>query len=282
MESPKGVKIPDNWLIDTGVTTYWPHKEGIFVNDEIKWALLFAAVYMNLIDLPEAMNQLTLCNDQFLNDFASELLNFFKPVMRDATDGKKRTAEGAPLTSAAEIEKMTAIYLPWVKDWALGNSKMLDWVISNNVPFIVMDMLKKDFNRADLRRLDARLNELGGLISIPWVWKTLLSSDYHRMDQKKRELARRSVQDKGFSHISERGVLTRARYWIMIRILAIKPNQLLAELAGNKRDFSLTTADLSDKILRPFDDIFDYERAPGRPVSIINSSLVDSKMRFKF
>ena len=116
MESPNGVKIPDNWLIDTGINTYWPNKEGIWANDDTKPILRFVAVYENLIEIPEAKQQLNECNEQFVNDFASELLGFFKPVMQQVREGKKPST---PEMSEAEREKASAIYQTWVNDWAL-------------------------------------------------------------------------------------------------------------------------------------------------------------------
>ena len=60
MDSPENIKIPEHWFIDTGVTTYWPHKEGIWVDKGTEPILRLVAVYHNLMDIPETQNQLTL------------------------------------------------------------------------------------------------------------------------------------------------------------------------------------------------------------------------------
>lgn len=273
---PKNIKIPSHWLIDTRVTTYWPHKEGIWVDKETEPALRFVAVYLNLMEIPDAKSQLTQCNDQFVNGYASELLSLLNPVIARVRAGK---ASSTPHVSEAENEKIVSIYRQWVDTWALGSNKMLEWVSSSQISQILLNMLP--FRRRDLRRLESKLRAIGNQFCIPWVWETLLSGHYRRLEQTQRELARRTVQSQGFYHLRERTLLIHARYFIIVRILAIKQNVLLDELAKNcsRGDFNLTTNDLTDRILRPFDDVFAYERKPGRPTSVANASYVDVKMR---
>ncbi len=182
MDSPRNIKIPDHWLIDTGVTTYWPHKEGIWLNKDTEPILRLVAVYHNLMDIPEAKSQLTQCNDQFVNDFASELLSLFKPVMADARAGKKTST---PQLSDPENEKIVSIYRQWVDTRALGSNTMLEWVAGMHIFQIVFGMLP--LSRTDLRRLESRLTQIGNQFSPPWVWKTLLSGEYRRLDQTRRD-----------------------------------------------------------------------------------------------
>ena len=103
MDSPRNVKIPDHWLIDTGVATYWPHKEGVWVDNETEPLLRLAAVYNNLLDIPEAISQLAQCDDQIVDDFARELLSSFNPVMTEARAGKKPST---PQLSETDNEKI--------------------------------------------------------------------------------------------------------------------------------------------------------------------------------
>jgi hypothetical protein len=279
MDSPRNIEVPDHWLVDTGVTTYWPHKEGIWINKETEPILRLAAIYHGLIDIPEALDQLAKCSNQFLDEYAEELLQFLKPAMDKARTGGEITTIGAPLQTEAEAEKAAAIYEPWVDDWALGNKKMLEWVIGINTTETILDLLP--FNRNERRRLVDRITEFSSQFSPPWVWKTLCSGEYRRLDQAKRELARCTVQSKGFYRKRERELLTHARYWIAIRILKIPPRKWLNELVtrSSKKDFRLTENDLTDKILKPFDLAFEYERKPGRPQSADNTSRADSKVR---
>ena len=176
-------------------------------------------------------------------------------------------SKGADIFRYLRTGRKRMLYKQWVDTWALGSSKILEWVVGANVPEIILNMLRPDFNRQDWRRLQNRLTDFNSKFSPPWVWKTLLSAEYKRLDQTKRKLARHTVQNQGYYHKRERTLLTHACYWIMIRILEIKQETLLNELASNssKKDFLLTTNDLTDRILKPFDDVFDYKRKPGRP-----------------
>lgn len=269
MDSPKNIKIPEPWLIDDGIETYWPYAEGIWVSKETEPILRLVAVHHTLMDIPEVKSQLIQCNDQFISEFADEIRSLFKPVMQEARAGKPTNT---PQMSEVEIENIYAIYRTWVNDWALGNPKTLEWVIGSNIPEIILNVLRSDFNRQDWRRLQNRLTDFSSKFSPPWVCKTLLSGDYKRLDQTKRELARHTVQNWEYYRKRERTLLKHACYWIMVRVLAIKPDTLLNELTKNssKEDFKLTTNDLTDRILKPFDDVFDYKRKPGRPTSVAN------------
>ena len=65
MSSHENIALPDHWLIDTDVTTYWPYSEGIWVQKDTESYLCVGAVYHNLMDIPEAKDQLEQGNDQF-------------------------------------------------------------------------------------------------------------------------------------------------------------------------------------------------------------------------
>lgn len=277
------VKIPEHWLIDTGVTTYWPHAEGIWVNKDTEPILRFAVVYLGLMDIPEARNELTVCNERFINTHAKILLSFFRPIMQKARQGEKPTTANAPLTTESEEQKAKAIYKPWVDTWALGSDKMLDWVIGANVPEIILNILKGDFNRQDWRRLDSRLTQLASQYSLPWVWKTLISGEYKRLYQAQRALSRYELQNKSYYRRRENIFITHSRLWIAVRIIGVRPKALLDDLASrsSKKDFRLTEADLTGKILKPFDLVFGYNREPGRPVEKDISGNLATKLRQK-
>ena len=81
MGKAMNIKIPEHWLIDTGVTTYWPHKEGLLLNKDTEQIFYLICVYQALLDIPEAKSDLAKCNEQFINEFAGELLSLFNPVM---------------------------------------------------------------------------------------------------------------------------------------------------------------------------------------------------------
>ncbi len=278
MDSPRNIKIPGHWLIDTGVTTYWPHKEGIWVNNQTAPFLRLVCVYHGLMDIPEAQDQLTRCNKQFIDENAGVLLHFFDPIVQKAKGGEKLNEIGSPFQSDADEEKASSIYRTWVDSWALGSDKMLEWVIGFNVITTILNLL--GLNHQDRQRLHNRIADLGSNLSLSWVWQTLLSGDYRRLDQTKRALARHTAQSKEFYRLRERTFWTHAYYWIMVRILEIQPSKLLNELAANssKKDFRLTENDLTDKILKTFDDALEYNRVPGRPLSVKESS-VGVKMR---
>lgn len=90
------------------------------------------------MDIPEAKHKLTQCNDQFVNEFASDLLSLFKPVMADARAGKKMST---PQLSDPENEKTVSIYRQWVDTRALGSNTMLEWVTRIHIFQIVFGML---------------------------------------------------------------------------------------------------------------------------------------------
>ena len=264
MDSPKNIKIPEHWLIDTGITTYWPHKEGIWVDKGTESILRLVAVYHNLMDIPEAKSQLTQCNDQFVNDFASELLGLFNPVMVKARVGK---TPSTPQLSEAENEKIVSIYKQWVDTWALGSNKMLVWVSGSNIYQTIFNMLP--FSRSDLRRLESRLAKIGGQVSPPWVLKTLLSGDYQRLDQTKRELARRTMQSQGYYRKRERELLTFARYWIIVRVIGYGETDLVNKLQLDNESFNYVRENFSTKVLKPFDlALLEADNIPklGRPL----------------
>lgn len=243
MDSPKNIKIPKHWLINTGRTTYWPHKEGIWVDKETEPILRLVAVHLNLMDILAAKDQLTQCNDQFVNDFASELLSLFKPVMADARAGRKATT---PVVTEADNDKIIAIYRPWVDAWALGSEKMLVWASGSNIPNILLDILKGSFSRKESRQLENRISGLGAKFSPPWVWKTLLSGEYRRLDQTRRELARRTIQSDGYYRKREKELLIHARYWIMFYILGYSETEL-------SETFNIPLPSMS-RMLKPFNE----------------------------
>lgn len=271
MNIPKGIEIPDNWLIDTGVTTLWPYPEGIWVERKTELILRIAVVYHGLLDLSEAQRQLAACNDKFLTDNAHALLMFKNDIDKYGKAGKPMDMP-LPFNKEYEEKKVLDNYRPWVVEWALGSEKMLEWVAGKNV----FDTTFNSFglNREQLRRLNDRLLEVGNKYksTIPrpwnWVWPALLSGDYKRVESTKRELARRELQSKGFYRLRERSLLIGARYWIIVRILCVKQSTLLDELIKHttKGDFKLTENDLSDRILRPFDEALKINRIPGRPI----------------
>lgn len=278
MDSPKKIEIPEHWFINTGVTTYWPHKEGIWVSKETEPVLRLAAVYHTLMDFPEAKIQLELCNDKFVNDCAGELLSLFNPVVADAKAGKNSRAFQLP---GADSKKAIEIYQQWVDTWALGSEMMLGWVVGLNAFQIVFGMLP--LNRENYRQLKGRLIQIGNQQSQSWVWKYLLSGEYRRLDQTKRALARRTIQSRGFHNQRERVLLTHAGYWIAIRVLKVKPKELLDMLSSrsSKKDFRLTENDFAARILGPFDEVFNSKQKPGRPGKVVNVSDVGVKMRRK-
>lgn len=257
MESPRQIPIPEHWLIDTGVTTSWPYSEGIWVKNDTEPILRLVAVYHNLMDIPEAKDQLRQCNDRFVNEFASDLLSLFKPVIADARAGKK--------TNTLQLlepdnEKIISIYKKWVDTWALGSNTMLEWVAGIHIFQNVFGMLP--LSRADLRRLEGRLNQIASQFSPPWVWKTLLSGEYRRLDQTRRELARRTIQSDGFYRKRERELLTHARYWIMFYILGYGETELIGTL-----NLSIGLPSMS-RMLKPFNTALlepDQRPKPGRP-----------------
>ena len=116
MDSHINIKVPEHWLTDTGVTAYWPHKEGISADKGTEPTLRLVAVYHNLVDILEAKSQLTQCNDRFANDFAGYLLSLFNPVMADAGAGK---TPSTPQLSEDEKETIIGIYHPWEDDHAI-------------------------------------------------------------------------------------------------------------------------------------------------------------------
>jgi hypothetical protein len=255
MDNHKNIGIPQHWMIDTGVTTYWPYPEGIWVNKDTEPILRLVAVYHNLMDIPEAKDQLTQCNDQFVNEFASDLLSLFKPVMADVRAGKKTNT---PQLSEPDNEKIISIYKQWVDTWALGSNTMLEWVAGIHIFQIVFGMLP--LSRADLRRLESRLKQIGSQFSPSWAWKTLLSGEYRRLDQTRRELARCTIQSDGFYRKHERALLTHARYWIMFYILGYSETDLT-------ETFNIPLPSMS-RMLKPFNTALlelDQRPKPGRP-----------------
>ena len=176
------------------------------------------------------------------------------------------------------MAKATAIYKSWVDNWACGSDKMLKWVVGANVPEIILNMLRADFNRQDWRRLQDSLTEISSKFSPPWVWKTLMSCEYRKIDQTNRALARRIVQDKGFFNIRERQLITHARYWIAVRILGYGEQELLRTLQLQNENFNWGRENFSYKVLKPFDDAFSYERKPGRPPGRVPAQIKNEKI----
>ena len=257
MDSPKNIKIPEHWLIDTGITTYWPYAEGIWVNEDTEPIFYLTCVYQALLDIPEAKSDLLKCNERFINEYAKELLSLFNPVMQQVRAGRKATT---PVVAEADNDKIIAIYRPWVDTWALGSQKMLVWVSGSNIPNILFDILKGSFSRKESRQLEHRISELGAKFSPPWVWKTLLSGEYRRIDQTNRELARRTIQSQGFNHRKEATAIIRARWWIIVRVLNLTESQL-DQMLGRGRHIDSYSHDLE-----PIDKALGFERIAGPPV----------------
>jgi len=257
MDGPKNIKIPEHWRIDTGVTTYWPHKEGIWVNKDTAPVFYLICVYQALLDIPEAKRDLAKCNEQFINEFAGELISLFNPVMQQARTGKKVTLPGA---TERDAEKVAAIYKPWVEAWALSSPKMLDWVVGSNLPDIILNLLRPNFSRQELRQLQYRLAEISRQYSSPWVWKVLLRGEPSRIEETTRKLARRVVQSKGFNNRKEITWITRARWWVIVRVFKLTESQL-DQMLGRGRDISSYSHDLE-----LIDQALGFDRVPGTPM----------------
>ena len=69
----KEILVPEHWLIDTGLTTYWPFREGIWVNKETGPTLRVISVYFGLMDIPEAVDDLNKCNGLFITENSDSL-----------------------------------------------------------------------------------------------------------------------------------------------------------------------------------------------------------------
>lgn len=267
MESPKGIEIPEHWLKDNGVTKHWPFKEGIWVNDETNPYLSLVCVFYGLMELTEASDQLDDCSKCFIEE-NDQMLDYYYTVGERVKAGKDTRDLGPTSQFDNNTEKIRAIYKPWVDKWALGSDKMLVWVAGSNIVKIILETV--GFNRQALRRLQKNSkilsDQLGCDITPPWIWEIILNDDYRRTDQTKRKSARQELRNDGYRTVREEKLWEHLRYWIIVRILEIKPKDLLDELNDNSIDgILITEQDLSDKILKPFDEVFEYERKRGRP-----------------
>ncbi len=259
MESPRGLKVPDNWLIDTGME-YWPLQEGIWVNDQTSQYLRLACIYQGLMDLPEAKRHLDDCNKHFLDNNADTLLCFVNSIKQKAVDGVNFNIATVPFLNDEQISKVASIYQERVDSWVMGSSKMLMFAGGINVFNVTFSLagLKPD----EIQRLATRIKKMAGRDNLPWAWQTLLSGDYRRLDETKRELARRSVQSTGYFRMRERTMWKHAYYWVMVRILGFSETDLIEKLTlpVDRTNFS--------KIFKPFDESLlekDDVPRPGRP-----------------
>lgn len=267
MLSPKGIKIPEHWLIDDGVTKHWPFKEGIWVNDETNPYLRLICVFHGLLEIPDAQKELDCCIEHFIKE-NDRMLDYYYTLGERVKAGKDTKDLGPTSQFDSDVEKIGATYKPWVDKWALGSEKMLAWVAGSNVVNAILEIV--GFDSQALRRLqkNAKISakQLGSDISPPWIWETIFNDDYRRVDQIKRKSARQELRNDGYRTQREEQLWKHLRYWIMVRILEIKPKDLLDELNTNSVDgILITEQDLSDKILKPFDEVFEYERKRGRP-----------------
>jgi hypothetical protein len=197
------------------------------------------------------------------------LLDYFSPIIEQLKDGKQPTQSNSdiPFQSSDDSEKVIEIYRPWVDRWALGNENMQEWVMGYNVLTETFNLF--NLNARQIKLLYIRLRRLSkNKPPVPapwnWVWSKLLTKKYRRMDQSKRSSARTELKNKGFYRIRENTIWKHAYYWIIVRILEIKQMDLLDYLYHEFDNF-IDVYDFSDKILKPFDDVFGYKRTVGRP-----------------
>jgi hypothetical protein len=265
MNNTKGIPTPENWLIDTGIKTYWPLAEGIWINKESEPMLRVGCVYHSLMDIPEAAADLNRCNELVIAENGKSIDQFYNPIITQVKAGKQFFIKDEDFINY-NYDRISDIYREWVNRWALGSEKMLAFAGALNFYNSILSYLGLS-NRSTRRILQERLIQLSKRSNHPsgiLAWETLFSAEYRRIDETNRELARRKVQDLGFNRIRERVLLTAARYWTMIRILGYGELELILKLGLN-----IEQSNFSTKVLKPFDNALlpqEKRPGPGRPL----------------
>lgn len=257
--------IPDHWLIDTGPTVDWYLKEGIWVHKDHDALLRVIAVYLQLKEIPEAFSELQECHEEFMVKFAPKIIKWGdsqKLLVQRSGTLKAMRPDTAPIGEEDE-RLLAAIFMPWVNKWAIGSQRMFQWVIAASTLEGICQAI--GLSRQQLRRPNGKpTKKLLGFVtqfdpSLAWAWKLLLSGEYRRAEQTAKQLARRTVQQKGFYRREEQVLLTRARYWILVRVLRWTETRILTE-QSSEREISSLSDDL-----KLFDEALGYERSPGAP-----------------
>lgn len=255
--------IPDNWFIGTIEPAWtWPHKEGIWLNKATAPLFCVVSVYYALLDIPETNAELTACCDTFRSKYARDIMAFIDSTKEKVRAGQRATAESAPVITDDEL---SGLFSPWVNKWAGGSEKMLQWAVGKNVSNIIVPLV--GLNRQELRRAGMNLETLSTELARPflpklemWVWQALLSAGPKRIEAANRELARRRAQSLGFNKREETVWITRARWWILIRVLGWTESDLSLRMP------KFRAVDTYSHAIKDIDAALGIERTAGQPL----------------
>lgn len=262
--------IPEFWFIDTTPTVGWYLKGGIWTHEGWNPALRIIAVYLELRDIPEARTELEQCHEQFMIKIAPKALKW--GILQKETTRRTGTVDFRQLnvapSSPENHQLLTDIFTPWVNKWALGSKPMLGWVIAASTFTGICQPLGLKIKQLRTQQGNLAKGVLAGLNQfspeLTWAWDLLLSGDYNRAQKTARELARRTVQLEGYSHIEERALLVQARWWILVYILGYLEGDVLSLIAKQEPSGGSTVQYLSDR-LRLFNHALGIKPSRGRP-----------------
>lgn len=232
-------QLPGNWLIK--IPQIWYIPEGIYTTKEYSPLIYAAYVHLELMDIPEAKQDLKECIDKFLNVIAPQALRWGRTlrnkmeITREAIGVSDMST--SPFQPNKDEGKFIDIFKPWVDKWAASSPIMAKWLaLANEVEYVLIplgvDLNKLFKNGKPTNDLMQQINKLNP--DLEWAWNLLISGEYERAKASAREMARSKVQDSGYYRLTERGLLVWSRYWIIVRVLGWTETMLINELSPSR------------------------------------------------
>lgn len=263
---------PEHWLKQK-LQTPWHVREGVWTSPENKSKYYLIYLYLCLCDLPEAKTELNDCHKCFKKTFANKLIGWAAHeicLIKSSRHKRVLDLKEAPFYGDTKtVNRIKAIFKPWVKKWSLGSNEMLDIVvvlatIEHAVrPLFVMNNKPLSINGEPSVELFDFIEAYGFDTDIDH-WRVLLSDSYNQTKKNTREASRTHLMGKGFSKIKEASLIRDAQCYIMCQILNYSRNDVMEILSIYGGRPSINEADFSNA-LKPFDEALNVKRKPGRP-----------------
>lgn len=268
--------IPDHWLIDAapplapdgdfsflswGTQRTYCHKD-----HESEMCVIY--VYLCLLELEDAVNELTECDARFVKELAPDLVKWAKT--------NPHNFKSTPFNIDDMDTKLSDIFMPWVRKWAMGNFMMYQFVCAASAFYGVCltlpgfqeikqwRNLEKPYMHRPHKKQFMKLVKYASQTnpSLAWAWELLLSTEYDRALKTQRGLARTAVRNQGYFHLDERRTLINARKWVMVRILNLTQTKVDTIRTGHEKQ---DIENISSSI-KKFDKAFGVQRVRGAPL----------------
>ncbi|MFC1917208.1 hypothetical protein ACFLXH_00950 [Chloroflexota bacterium] len=278
---PGTIPFPEKWF-QKADTNIWPIPEGLWFRDkgdEYLARVMFLSTVV--VELPEALTDLTVCIDHFKTEFASSYIDSYRQFMTRASQAKNPemysqlwTSHNTIMTKnlQSKTNKLLAIYQPWADKWAVGSQLMSAWIFADIFYTIVVQSLGVDPRFYKKEMLSSRGDLARAMVSSSYPelkneYRVLLDPHMPKAKKRQRKEARKELQQRNFYRKRDGELITAARWWVIVRILKYSESELVNNKIPLYDDGSggIAMSNFSHSILAPYDEALNYTPPKGRP-----------------